>query len=76
MALELGGGAKAASSEPILSIFFWGQDGLHEDVANPGLGAAAVVRGAEFEGAVCCLPKMARADGRHGVCLKVRRHLL
>jgi hypothetical protein len=53
-----------------------GQDGLHEDVANPGLGAAAVVRGAEFEGAVCCLPKMARADGRHGVCLKFRRHLL
>ena len=69
------GGAKAASSEPIVSIFL-GQDGLHEDVANPGLGAAAVVRGAEFEAAVCCLPKMARAEGRYGVCLKVRLHLL
>jgi hypothetical protein len=75
MALELGGG-ESGQFRADLEHFFWGQDGLHEDVANPGLGAAAVVRGAEFEGAVCCLPKMARADGRHGVCLKVRRHLL
>ena len=55
-----------ASSEPIPSFFFE-QDGLHEDAANPGPGAAAVVGGAEFEGAVCRSPRLARADGRHGV---------
>ena len=67
--------SKAASSEPILSLFL-GATGCTRTWPIPASVLRPFVRGAEFEGAVCSFRKMARDDGRYGGLSPIRLHLL